>query len=470
MSLILNGTTGVSGVDGTAGTPALQGNDSNTGISFGTDTVTINTGGTARVTTDASGNVGIGTASPTFKLDLVGGQASIFNTGAASNSTIRYGNTDKNWYVGLRGDTSDVFAIADDSALRLIVDTSGNLGLGVTPSAWTGSGGFSFEIGRKGNSVFGNSSVVDVIYNANYDSAWKYSNTGFASYYQQSSGQHQWFTAPSGTAGNAITFTQAMTLDASGNLGVGTTTPDIFGRFYTRSVGISSSGTTALEINGTSYGTIDLGAGGVRTASLTGSSTEATLGTNTAIPLVFSTNNGEKARITSGGDFLISTTNNSLTSSAGYKFLPGNDPQMGTVGASSSNNEVTYRLYSTGAGAYRFYVGYGGTVYATSATITSLSDQRLKENIQDIDVGLDAVMALKPRKFDWKEGKGKNKKGDRGWIAQEFEQVFPDMIDTWRDPAPEGEEPYKAVNADLIPVLVKAIQELTARLEVLENK
>jgi hypothetical protein len=74
-------------------------------------------------------------------------------------------------------------------------------------------------------------------------------------------------------------------------------------------------------------------------------------------------------------------------------------------------------------------------------------------------------MALKPRKFDWKAGKGKDKKGDRGWIAQEFETVFPEMIQTWKDPAPEGEEPYKAVNADLIPILVKAIQELNTKVE-----
>ena len=74
-------------------------------------------------------------------------------------------------------------------------------------------------------------------------------------------------------------------------------------------------------------------------------------------------------------------------------------------------------------------------------------------------------MALKPRKFDWKEGKGKNIKGDRGFIAQEFEQVFPDLIDEWKDPAPEGEEPYKAVRADLIPILVKAIQELNAKVD-----
>jgi hypothetical protein len=77
---------------------------------------------------------------------------------------------------------------------------------------------------------------------------------------------------------------------------------------------------------------------------------------------------------------------------------------------------------------------------------------------------------LKPRTFDWKEGKGKNIKDDRGFIAQEFEQVFPDLVDNWKDPAPEGEEPYKSVRQDLIPVLVKAIQELSAKVAALEAK
>jgi hypothetical protein len=124
--------------------------------------------------------------------------------------------------------------------------------------------------------------------------------------------------------------------------------------------------------------------------------------------------------------------------------------------------------YNTSAAAYRFYVSPAGTVNATSTTISAISDQRLKENIQDIDVGLDEIMALKPRKFDWKANKGKNIKGDRGWIAQEFEQVFPEMINEWLDPAPEGEEPYKSVAADLIPVLVKAVQELKAELDTVK--
>ena len=102
------------------------------------------------------------------------------------------------------------------------------------------------------------------------------------------------------------------------------------------------------------------------------------------------------------------------------------------------------QIYSTGASAYRFFVSMNGTIYATTTTITAISDQRLKENIRDLDDGLDVVMALKPRKFDWKEGKGADIKNARGFIAQEFETVLPDMIEQWRDPVPEGEEPYKA--------------------------
>jgi len=57
MALAINGTTGISGVDGSASAPALQGSDSNTGVSFGTDTVNINTGGVTRAIIDSSGNL-----------------------------------------------------------------------------------------------------------------------------------------------------------------------------------------------------------------------------------------------------------------------------------------------------------------------------------------------------------------------------------------------------------------------------
>jgi len=177
----------------------------------------------------------------------------------------------------------------------------------------------------------------------------------------------------------------------------------------------------------------------------------------------------ERMRIKAAGDLLVATTNTSATTGAGLKFAPGTNPRLSIV-TGSSTVDTSISLYSTGAGAYRFLVDPSGTIYATVTTISSISDQRYKENIRDLDVGLDAVMALKPRKFDWKEGKGKDRKDDRGFIAQEFEQVFPDLVDEWKDPAPEGEEPYKSVRQDLIPVLVKAIQELKLELDAAKAK
>jgi len=186
----------------------------------------------------------------------------------------------------------------------------------------------------------------------------------------------------------------------------------------------------------------------------------------------------ERARITAAGDFLIGTTVSSVSSGIGFKYVSvATDPYIGIVNGSSTSGANNYHLYSTGASAYRFYVSLAGTINATNTSISAISDIRLKENIRDLDVGLDAVMSLKPRKFDWKEGKGANTKDARGFIAQEFEQVFPDLIGEWLDPAPEGEEPYKSVRQDLIPVLVKAIQEqqvmineLMAKFAALESK
>jgi hypothetical protein len=181
--------------------------------------------------------------------------------------------------------------------------------------------------------------------------------------------------------------------------------------------------------------------------------------------LAFNTNNTERARIDSSGNLLVGTTSSSVTSGVGHKIRPdAAAPFMGTVGSSTSGGDVTYSLYSTGAAAYRFYVGYDGTISATSIVISAISDQRLKENVRDLETGLDSIMALKPRRFDWKEGKGQDKKDVAGFIAQEFEAVFPECVGTTKT-GEDGIE-YKNINHEtLIPTLVKAIQELKASLD-----
>jgi len=237
----------------------------------------------------------------------------------------------------------------------------------------------------------------------------------------------------------------------------------------------TTSAISKLTVQGSSdvRSTVNESSASVRVDTLAQSGGQGGVGTQSSHRFFFMTNGTERATFDTSGNFLVGTTNSSGTIGEGFKVLGGRPV---TVNAASTNATTVYEAFSTGANAYRFYVGMGGTIYATSTTITAISDQRLKENIRDLDDGLTSVMALKPRKFDWKEGKGENIKDARGFIAQEFETVFPDMIDEWRDPAPEGEEPYKAINANLIPTLVKAIQEqqalitqLTARITALEG-
>jgi hypothetical protein len=103
-----------------------------------------------------------------------------------------------------------------------LVFNGSNFALGVSPS--TNSANTSIEINKAGNglSVFSN---TDFRMSRNvYDDGAKYARSSeTAVTYRLGNGTFEWYNAPAGTAGNAITFTQAMTLDASGNLLVGKT-------------------------------------------------------------------------------------------------------------------------------------------------------------------------------------------------------------------------------------------------------
>ena len=161
---------------------------------------------------------GNSSADSRFTFDVVavaGGAVGINNSGI----TNVYGVPTGTAYLGVAQSIPLVFTNAATEKMRL--DASGNLGLGVTPSAWGGSFK-SFDVSQTSISGTAGGALVQSG-NAYFDGAsWRYKVTNAATRVElnASTSGVAWFTAPSGTAGNPITFTQAMTLNASGNLSV----------------------------------------------------------------------------------------------------------------------------------------------------------------------------------------------------------------------------------------------------------
>jgi hypothetical protein len=152
MAITINGTTGIAGVDGSAGTPAVQGADTNTGVFF---------------------------------------------------------------------PAADTIGFAEGGAEVARFDSSGNLGLSVTPSAW--STGTALQVKRASFYTYDNSGVEISQNAAVISGAWQRIGADFATKYGQDTGNHYWYTAASSTAGSAITWSERARITSNGEFLVGTT-------------------------------------------------------------------------------------------------------------------------------------------------------------------------------------------------------------------------------------------------------
>ena len=214
-----------------------------------TQPLIFGTNGAEKMRIDGNGNVGIGTISPaTSTLTLSGKNLYL----ATSGNFVMW---DTGGQYGFNSDSATRLSFFSGSSTeRMRLDASGNLGLGVTPSAWN-----TYKVLQVGNAATaslttGNNSAWTS--NAYFASGWSYVGTSTATQYAQLNGAHQWYSAPSGTAGTAITFTQAMVLNASGNLGLATTTSSArFAVASTTSTGVATSAwSNAYSIFGPNVG------------------------------------------------------------------------------------------------------------------------------------------------------------------------------------------------------------------------
>jgi hypothetical protein len=175
-------------------------------------------GGT-RMTLNSTG-LGVGEAASVSRLQARGSTSD-------SSAYILYGKASSgNVICFMRNDGR--FLVGNGTTDNLIVTETGNVGVGVTPSTAWNTGG-NLQVGALG-ALYHNQTLgaTDLTYNSirTGTDTYQYLNGSSlqASRFQQRDGSFRWFNAPSGTAGNAITFTQAMTLDASGRLLIGTAT------------------------------------------------------------------------------------------------------------------------------------------------------------------------------------------------------------------------------------------------------
>ena len=314
--------------------------------------------------------------------------ASTATAGGNPGYVFRTASTNR-WAINLAGSAgveSLRFRDENASATRMTIDSSGNVGIGVTPSAW-GSVFKALQIADTGAAFWSyrsGSTSDQYLYISNNSYATNaneiYVRTNAAAQYRQVNGTHAWLNAPSGTAGNAITFTQAMTLDASGNLLVGRTT--LF----------AQPSRFTLESNS-------------QTTAICGIFNDARTDSASAINIAF------------------------------YR----NGIKVGSVDCTDA-----------------------ATSYVTS------SDYRLKEDVQPLSGGLARVSALKPSIYKWKI----NGSNGEGFIAHELAEVVPAAVTGEKDAVnkdgtvnPQGVDMSKVV-----PILVAAIQELTARVQTLEAK
>lgn len=210
-------------------------------VTAGNFSIYDSTASAERFVVNSSGNVLIGTTSSPFpKLYVSDGTVGV-GLGPYATGSVAYAGT---W-------TNHSLAFVTNGAEVGRFDTSGNLGLAIIPSTW--SQGKAFEFFNSGYGLWNGGSSTYVTANMYFNGGFKYANTGSqASNYYQYQGQHVWNIAPSGTAGGTITFTQAMTLDNSGNLLLNTTSQIGSGKFSVYFVPGTSQGINFKQSTDTS--------------------------------------------------------------------------------------------------------------------------------------------------------------------------------------------------------------------------
>jgi hypothetical protein len=322
-----------------------------------------------------------------------------------------------------------------NAAERMRIDSSGNVGIGTSSPAErltvVAASGLTVAARFAGNTAANNNTQIR--------------------FYGANAAADQW------AIGNAIATNDAtrnfdiydlvsnanrLRIDSSGNVGIGTSSPGVKLDVYT-------SGTASNFIrtrNDTTQAFFEAGNG------------YAFLNASTNHPLIFGTNNTERARIDSSGNLLVGTTVASDATIVGV-----------TLGGGGSN-------FTTSNVGTQFPCAFrrGGNLVGTISTDTTTtfyntsSDYRLKENAQPMTGALAKVAALKPCTYTWKA----DGSDGEGFIAHELAEVVPQCVTGEKDAVDsEGKPVYQGIDTSfLVATLTAGLQEAVAMIDELKAK
>ena len=461
----------------------------------GTYVPTFYSNNAERMRIDSSGNVGIGTSSPTAQLHLAGpAEIKMTNTTNTSGYDIGLlgGSSDANAYVYQRANAALIFGTNNNDRVR--ITAAGDVGIGTSsPSSGLDVNGFVW---------CGTKTAV--------------SGAGGNVRYRDDTGTFRYAAGILGTAGatafsiyDNIAATERMVISSTGNVGIGTSSPTSYTKltvagglqvsgaigstaatgggvisnefpvtrayigdgsgfswaFSSRSGSVTTDRVTIQDTGNVGIGTsspiakldvdgsINARSGTVQADLFQNWGSNLTLNSGGGLPILFQTNGTERMRIDSSGNLLVGTT--SAISGGRVSIDSGSGPSIGS------------KVNGTGAIGHILFEnpnGVVGQIFTNGSTTTfaTSSDVRLKHEIIDAPEASSLIDAIQVRSFKWNAD---NSEQRYGFIAQELVTVAPEAVSQPADPDDMMGVDY----SKLVPMLVKELQSVRARLAQLEG-